>query len=451
MKNTKTLTSSLTLEIIYDCGYDCFHNAILSLKEIQSIYTFVKNYTVNRKTEIGILSSKEGIKETEYSKREYGKTVDGLIYDELTNNNTVNICLSNSINAAIRSASKSYDNNKKDVDNGKRTRETYRTPQPIHIPHQNFKIYEENGNFYLRYQPYSMKHNVEIGLKSRDAIVFKIKSPGRKNEEIIRKCLSPDYPDFKFGGSTITSKGKGKREKWFFHLVCSYPVEQAKSDDKPLDKTKYLGVDLGVVNPICASIYGDKEKNALIISGEHMIGHVHKMKKRLKEMQKGVAYCGNGKIGHGTAKRFEAVTKLKDKIANYRDTENKKMARQVVDYAIKNGCGTIQMEDLSGVKSNKKGKFLSDWVYYNLQLAIEYAAQKVGIEIVKVNPRYTSQRCSKCGAIHKDNRKSQSGFICVECGFTANADFNASQNLGIPYVDKIIKETKPSIKQKKAG
>ena len=168
-------------------------------------------------------------------------------------------------------------------------------------------------------------------------------------------------------------------------------------------------------------------------------------------MQKGVAYCGNGKIGHGTAKRFEAVTKLKGKIANYRDTENKKMARQVVDYAIKNGCGTIQMEDLSGVKSNKKGKFLSDWVYYNLQLAIEYAAQKVGIEIVKVNPRYTSQRCSKCGAIHKDNRKSQSGFICVECGFTANADFNASQNLGIPYVDKIIKEAKHSIKQKKAG
>ena len=36
-------------------------------------------------------------------------------------------------------------------------------------------------------------------------------------------------------------------------------------------------------------------------------------------------------------------------------------------------------------------------------------------------------------------------------GFTANADFNASQNLAIPFIDEIIEEVKPSKKYKKVG
>ena len=39
---------------------------------------------------------------------------------------------------------------------------------------------------------------------------------------------------------------------------------------------------------------------------------------------------------------------------------------------------------------------------------------------------YSSQECSKCGHTHKDNRPSQALFICQACGFTCNADFNAS-------------------------
>ena len=54
--------------------------------------------------------------------------------------------------------------------------------------------------------------------------------------------------------------------------------------------------------------------------------------------------------------------------------------------------------------------------------------------LIKVNPHYTSQLCSKC-AINgiefkdKDNRKTQSKFKCINCGFTTNADLNASNNI----------------------
>ncbi|MEV0693414.1 transposase, partial [Streptomyces sp. NPDC050388] len=42
---------------------------------------------------------------------------------------------------------------------------------------------------------------------------------------------------------------------------------------------------------------------------------------------------------------------------------------------------------------------------------------------------YTSLRCSACGWIEKDSRKSQAEFVCVSCGFTCNADENAAVNV----------------------
>ncbi|MGW2046952.1 RNA-guided endonuclease InsQ/TnpB family protein [Streptomyces sp. NPDC001858] len=42
---------------------------------------------------------------------------------------------------------------------------------------------------------------------------------------------------------------------------------------------------------------------------------------------------------------------------------------------------------------------------------------------------YTSLRCSACGWIDKNSRKSQAEFECSSCGFTCNADANASINV----------------------
>ena len=60
---------------------------------------------------------------------------------------------------------------------------------------------------------------------------------------------------------------------------------------------------------------------------------------------------------------------------------------------------------------------------------IKYKAEREGIEVRFINPAYTSQTCSKCGHVHRDNRQTQSQFKCVECGFELNADHNASINI----------------------
>ena len=50
-------------------------------------------------------------------------------------------------------------------------------------------------------------------------------------------------------------------------------------------------------------------------------------------------------------------------------------------------------------------------------------------KVVEINPKYTSQTCSRCGYVHKENRKSQSAFECISCNYAQNADLNAAKNI----------------------
>ncbi len=65
------------------------------------------------------------------------------------------------------------------------------------------------------------------------------------------------------------------------------------------------------------------------------------------------------------------------------------------------------------------------------------AEHKAPGRVEDVPAPYTSLRCSACGWIDKNSRKSQAEFVCSSCGFTCNADTNAATNVaagqgGIP-------------------
>lgn len=60
---------------------------------------------------------------------------------------------------------------------------------------------------------------------------------------------------------------------------------------------------------------------------------------------------------------------------------------------------------------------------------LEYKLTWRGGELLKVNPAYTSQRCSCCGFTDKESRKSQAQFVCVACGHAEHADVNAAKNI----------------------
>jgi len=53
--------------------------------------------------------------------------------------------------------------------------------------------------------------------------------------------------------------------------------------------------------------------------------------------------------------------------------------------------------------------------------------EQYGIQIIAVNPAYTSQECSRCHHVSKNNRKTQKDFVCQHCHYSCNADVNAGR------------------------
>jgi transposase len=62
-------------------------------------------------------------------------------------------------------------------------------------------------------------------------------------------------------------------------------------------------------------------------------------------------------------------------------------------------------------------------------LLVRRLEDKAPGRVEKVNPAFTSQRCSACGHVAAESRKSQALFACVACGFACNADVNAARNI----------------------
>ncbi len=62
-------------------------------------------------------------------------------------------------------------------------------------------------------------------------------------------------------------------------------------------------------------------------------------------------------------------------------------------------------------------------------LLVRRLEQKAPGRVEKIKAAFTSQRCSACGHVAAESRKSQAVFACVACNFACNADVNAARNI----------------------
>jgi putative transposase len=79
---------------------------------------------------------------------------------------------------------------------------------------------------------------------------------------------------------------------------------------------------------------------------------------------------------------------------------------------------------------------------------LQYKARRKAKLVIEVPAFYSSQECSSCGYIHKDNRVSQSEFVCQSCGHTDHADHNAAKVIAGRGVKQLL-EGKGVKKEKK--
>ena len=94
----------------------------------------------------------------------------------------------------------------------------------------------------------------------------------------------------------------------------------------------------------------------------------------------------------------------------------------------------IALEDLTGIRARVRLRrpqrvTLHSWTFAQLGQYTAYKAALAGVPVVYADPAYTSQTCSACGHISKNNRPDQATFCCTSCGFAEHADVNAARNI----------------------
>jgi len=96
------------------------------------------------------------------------------------------------------------------------------------------------------------------------------------------------------------------------------------------------------------------------------------------------------------------------------------------------------IENLTGLKQGEKGKKrkirksfmnkLQRWSYAKCVKKLEMLCEENRVLLTRVDPAFTSQRCSVCGFADKKSRHGER-FLCVDCGKLLDADYNAAVNL----------------------
>ena len=77
---------------------------------------------------------------------------------------------------------------------------------------------------------------------------------------------------------------------------------------------------------------------------------------------------------------------------------------------------------------------------YSMKDTVIRMSGNYNVNVVLVNPDFTSQMCPKCEHISKNNRKSQETFCCEKCGHENNADINAAINIKDRFTNLKFKE-----------
>jgi IS605 OrfB family transposase len=212
----------------------------------------------------------------------------------------------------------------------------------------------------------------------------------------------------------IMASGKAKeaelvcrKGRWYFNLV----VESEDSD--PIASGPVMGVDVGENNLAATStgkVWGGGELR-------HQRNCYLALRRRL---QSNGSQSAKQKLRQVSGKERRRIAHI-----------NHETSKAIVTEALRIGAAKIVMEDLTHIRDRiQAGKRmrarLHGWAFRQLQSFVEYKAKAAGIAVEYVNPAYTSQTCSCCGAL---GRRIKHRFVCDKCGLRAHADCNASRNL----------------------
>ncbi|HEY2120376.1 MAG TPA: transposase [Candidatus Acidoferrum sp.] len=206
--------------------------------------------------------------------------------------------------------------------------------------------------------------------------------------------------------------------KWF---VAIQTERETETPQHPA--TSAVGLDWGVVN------------FATLSNGE-VVGQCQPLKKfmpKLAKLQRRIAR--KKKFSKNWRKGKAGITKLHSKIANLRKDFIHKVSNDISKNHAVVCVEDLQVQNMSQRATKKVAqksglnRSVLDASPFELRRQLEYKTQWQGGLLVPVLAQNTSRKCPACGHVSAENRKSQAKFVCVSCGFSANADWVGAVNI----------------------
>ena len=208
-------------------------------------------------------------------------------------------------------------------------------------------------------------------------------------------------------GKIKTVSVKRQCEHWY---VC-FSVETSV---QPLPESEtVVGIDVGL------SSYAQLSSDPTPIENPRFY---QRMQKKLRLAQRRVARRKKG--SHRRRKVVVLLCKIHHHIFNRRNDHQHKLARMLV-----NQFGKIFVEDLNikGLAGGMLAKAVHDASWASFLSKLSYKAEEAGRELVKVDPRGTSQRCP-CGA-KVPKKLSERGHVCTKCGLITTRDHASAMEI----------------------
>ena len=126
------------------------------------------------------------------------------------------------------------------------------------------------------------------------------------------------------------------------------------------------------------------------------------------------------------AQRRRIVARIHERIANRRKNFAHQESRKLVK-----GFGIIVFEDLNitrMITNHCLAKSITDAAWNQLASYTQYKAEEAGRAYIEIDPRGTSQRCSRCGAVVKKDLSIRV-HRCLHCSLEIDRDLNAAYNI----------------------
>ena len=212
-------------------------------------------------------------------------------------------------------------------------------------------------------------------------------------------------------GEIKTCMIKREADGWY----AIFSVEEPKKEAEPAPKES-VGVDVGIES--FATLSDDEAEP--IANPQYFRG----AEKDLKKAQRRVSRRVKGSKGRKKAVR--ALAKKHLKVKRQRRDFHFKEARKLVDQ-----YQSIKVEDLNiqgMVKNHHLAKSISDAGWGEFIMIVIFKAEEAGRKVIKVNPAYTSQDCSRC-----DHRNSITLatriYECSQCRLVIHRDRNGAKRI----------------------